>query len=254
MMDKQDKIQITSSLHKEISTQALIDGKKFLILTEEIDPRKHHLTTKVYLGGKILMTRDMECAHIMNAPDAEKRLAELIHRQHKILLGMLKSDHEQKVKKPSDYLDEIKILLQKKNLKKALDLLLSALEQYPDEPFLLSYYGCLEAIINKNHAYGIEVCLSAIRICDEKMPFGHEIFYPTFYLNLGRAYLAARKKKEAVAAFQKGLTYDRENKDILWEMRKIGVRKRPLVPHLKRANPINKYIGLILHRLGKSGP
>lgn len=251
-MEKQDKIKITSRLHKEISTQAVINGKKYLVLTEEINPQKHLITTKVYLGGKIISTRDTECKHILNAPDAEKRLAELIHSQHKTIIEMLKIDYEKKVKRPSDYLDETKTLLQKKNNKAALELLTFALEQYPDEPFLLSYYGCLEAILNKEYAYGIETCLKALRICTEEMPFGQEIFYPTFYLNLGRAYLAAKNKKEAVRAFQKGLTYDRENRDLLWELKKLGARKKPIVTYLERSNPINKYIGMILHKLGRS--
>ncbi len=79
-----------------------------------------------------------------------------------------------------------------------------------------------------------------------------EVFYPTFYLNLGRAYIAAGKKKDAVFAFQKGLSYDEENKDLLWEARKIGMRRAPAIPYLKRTNPINKYIGMILHKLGKT--
>ena len=86
---------------------------------------------------------------------------------------------------------------------------------------------------------------------EEKMPFGQEIFYPTFYLNLGRAYFAAKKKKEAVKSYQKGLAFDKDNKDILWEMRKLGMRRMPVVPYLKRSNPINKYIGMMLHVLGR---
>jgi hypothetical protein len=32
-------------------------------------------------------------------------------------------------------------------------------------------------------------------------------------------------------------------------MKKLGARRRPLVPFLKRENPINKYVGLLLNRL-----
>ncbi len=250
-MDKQKAIKIKSSLHKEISTNIVINGEKYLILTEDLDPKEHIITTKVYLGGEIILTRNIDCKEILNLPAPEKKIDELIRRHHKTIVEILKKKYEKKVRKPSDYLDEIKALLQKKNNKEALELLTLALDQYPHEPFLLSYYGCLEAIINKNHAYGIEICSKAIKMLEEKMPFGQEIFYPTFYLNLGRAYFAAKKKKEAVKAYQKGLTFDKENKDIIWEMKKLGMRKMPVIPYLKRSNPINKYIGMMLHALGR---
>ncbi|TFG88565.1 MAG: tetratricopeptide repeat protein, partial [Candidatus Atribacteria bacterium] len=87
---------------------------------------------------------------------------------------------------------------------------------------------------------------------NDRSPVSKEIFFPTFYLNLGRAYIVAGKKQDAIEAFQKGLSYDEENKDLLWEARKLGMRKNPVIPYLKRTNPINKYIGMILHKLGKS--
>lgn len=133
-----------------------------------------------------------------------------------------------------------------------LSIFYAALLEYPDEPFLLSYYGCLEAVINKNLAYGIDTCKKALDMLNDRSPVSKEIFFPTFYLNLGRAYIVAGKKQDAIEAFQKGLSYDEENKDLLWEARKLGMRKNPVIPYLKRTNPINKYIGMILHKLGKS--
>jgi tetratricopeptide (TPR) repeat protein len=252
MKEKKDTIKITSVLHKGISSPVVINRKKYLILTEDIDPKEHFVITKVYLGGKLILTRPVDCKRLLKSPHAEKKIAELVSRQHKTIAEMLKKEYEQTIKKPSDYLDEIKILLQKKNHKAALEELSLSLEEYPEDPFLLSYYGCLQAIINRDYTRGVETCKEAIRMYDDKVLIGKDIFYPTFYLNLGRAYLAARNKKEAVKALQKGLAYDRENKDILWEMTKLGVRRKPAVPYLKRSNPINKYIGMILHTLKKN--
>ncbi|MEJ2695808.1 MAG: tetratricopeptide repeat protein, partial [Candidatus Sulfobium sp.] len=82
------------------------------------------------------------------------------------------------------------------------------------------------------------------------MPFGSDFFYPLFYLNLGRAYLEANKKRDAITAFEKGLLNDPENHDLLSELRKLGTRRKAPVPFIKRSNPINKYIGMLLHRLG----
>jgi tetratricopeptide (TPR) repeat protein len=250
-MGKKDSIRITSSLHKDHSTDIIINGKKYLILTEDIDPAKKVLTTTVYHKGKLLSTRTIDVRNIVDSPQYQKKLLDLVHKQHEIITGTLRQEHEPKLKTPSHYLNEVKSLLQKKNNKSALELLTYALKQYPDEPVLLSYYGCLEAVINKNYPHAIETCRRAIDCLEKKLPFGREFFSSVFYLNLGRAYLASGNKTEAVEAFQKGLSFEKDNKDILWELKKIGMRRKPLVPYLKRDNPINKYIGMLLHKLTK---
>jgi tetratricopeptide (TPR) repeat protein len=83
------------------------------------------------------------------------------------------------------------------------------------------------------------------------MPFGSEFFYPAFYLNLGRACLKGNKKAEAIKAFREGLENDPDNHDLLWELRKLGMRKRTPIPFLDRCNPINKYIGLLVSKVAK---
>lgn len=250
-MKKEDSIKIKALLHKDVSTNISIDGNKYLIITDDLIPKDQRIPTKVYLGGKILFTRDLDLKDFTDTPQTEKKLLGLIRRQHEMIIEILREEHLKKAKTPSDYLDEVKTLLQKKNNRRALDLLTSALLEYPDEPFLLSYYGCLEAIINQNFAYGIDTCKRALDMLNNRSPVSREIFYPTFYLNLGRAYIAAGKKKNAIEVFEKGLSYDQENKDLLWEARKLGMRRKPVIPYLKRTNPINKYIGMILHKLGK---
>lgn len=248
-MKKNQPIKIRSSLHKEISTNIVLGGKKYLILTEDIEPEDDLIATTVYLGGKIILTKKVECKNSLKAPDGKEKIVDLVHKQHERIAEILREENNKNGKKPSDYLDEVKTLLQRKNNKNALAVLTRALESYPSDSFLLSYYGCLEAIINKNYASGIEICLRAIEVLNERIPFGREVFYPTFYLNLGRAYSAAKNREEAAKAFQKGLTFDRENKDLVWEMKKLGIRRKPVVSCLKRSNPINKYIGIILHTL-----
>lgn len=251
-MKKEDSIKLKSLLHKDVSTQISIDGNKYLIITDDLAPKNQRITTKVYLGGKILFTRDLALKDFADNPPTAKILLSLIHRQHEMIIEILREESLKKAKTPSDYLNEVKNLLRKKNNRRALDLLISALLEYPDEPFLLSYYGCLEAVINKNLAYGIDTCKRALDLLNEQSPVSRDFFYPTFYLNLGRAYIAAGKKNDAIKVFEKGLSYDQENKDLLWEAQKLGMRRKPVIPYLKRTNPINKYIGMILHKLGKN--
>jgi tetratricopeptide (TPR) repeat protein len=154
--------------------------------------------------------------------------------------------------KPRDYLRAVKAHLRKGNQKAAFSLLQQASIQYPDDPFILSYFGCLQALVDKKYRAGVEKCKQALSLIRKQSSFGEEMMYQVFYLNLGRAYLSAGKKKDALDAFQKGLKYDNSNADIRMELRELGSRKKTLVPFLDRSNPINKYIGLILHGTNKT--
>jgi tetratricopeptide (TPR) repeat protein len=156
------------------------------------------------------------------------------------------------VAKPGDYLRAVKAHLRKGNQKEAFGLLQQAAFQYPDDPFILSYYGCLQALVDKKYRGGVEKCKQAISMIQKESSFGEDLLYPVFYLNLGRAYVAAGKKKEALDVFGKGLKFDSSNRDILMELRGLGSRKKAPVPFLDRSNPINKYIGLILRKTNKA--
>jgi tetratricopeptide (TPR) repeat protein len=150
--------------------------------------------------------------------------------------------------KPGEYLRAVKLSLRKGNQKEAFSLLQDANLQYPDDPFILSYYGCLQALVDKKYRAGVDKCKQALSMIKKESSFGEDMLYPVFYLNLGRAYVAAGKKKDALDAFGKGLKYDNSNHDILMEMQGLGSRKKAPVPFLDRSNPINKCIGLVLRK------
>jgi tetratricopeptide (TPR) repeat protein len=154
--------------------------------------------------------------------------------------------------KPGDYLRVVKASLRQGNQKEAFSLLQQAALQYPDDPFILSYYGCLQALVDRKYRAGVEKCKKALVLIQRESSFGEEMLYPGFYLNLGRAYVAAGKKDDALDAFKKGLKYNSGHRDILNELRALGMRKKAVVPFLDRSNPINKYIGLILRREDKA--
>lgn len=87
----------------------------------------------------------------------------------------------------------------------------------------------------------------AVLLCEEaknKEPENSNI-----YLNLGRIYLLQNKKEDAVKIFREGMKYGK-NQRIIEELTKLGIRKPPVIRFLKRSNPINKYLGIILKRLG----
>ena len=71
---------------------------------------------------------------------------------------------------------------------------------------------------------------------------------PEHYLNLGRVYLKAKRKDEAIAELRRGLSFG-HNQTIKSILKDLGLRKKPLFPFLPRNNFLNKYAGIILKRL-----
>jgi len=244
-------IKLTSKLGTEFDSEVTVGKERYLVQTEDCGEKKPLIITRVYLNGRILLTRKTDYSHALDALDKSRQVQELMRKQHHMAFSMVKAGTFKETKTTSDYLEDVKDMLRGKNKRSALRLLNEALERYPDDPFLLSYYGCLEAIANKNYSFGIDTCLVAIENLRKKVPFGEECFYPVFYLNLGRAYLAADRKREALDAFQKGVASDAKDKELNWEIKKLGVRRKPPMPFLNRANPINKYLGMMLHSLKK---
>ena len=242
---------MTSKLGSAFDSEVIIGEKKYLIQTEDGGVSKHQITTQVYLNGQILSTQKSDYRDILDAHDREEKVRERMKRQHQHAMSLIRKEKIHEKRTTSDYLEEVKDHLKNKNKKHALRLLHEALEHYPDDPFLLSYYGCLEAAVNKNYTLGISSCTTALETLKIKVPFGAEFFYPVFYLNLGRAYLAAGRTREAIDTFNQGISLDSENADLLWEIRKLGLRQKPAMAFLKRSNPINKYIGMLLHALRK---
>ncbi len=87
----------------------------------------------------------------------------------------------------------------------------------------------------------------AIGLCEEVMT--EEPGNPVHYLNLGRVYLLADERDKALQALRNGLQFDK-NGEILRELERLGMRKPPVFPGLKRGNPLNKYCGILLKKFG----
>jgi tetratricopeptide (TPR) repeat protein len=105
----------------------------------------------------------------------------------------------------------------------------------------------LETVVNKQYSKGVEICRQAIKALIEQMPLGKEFFLPTLYLNLGKAYLAAEKRKDAYESFRRGLKIDKNNEALFSEMKSLGIRKKPPLSFLNRSNPLNKYLGKLIY-------
>ena len=246
-MVPKSEIRVTSQLSPEFSSNITVDNITYHVQTEDMGGKTSRMISNIFLKGEIVFTRKSDYAHLKKLKDFPTKLASLMEKQHKSTIDQFVAEKTSKQKFKSQYFEEVQHLLRRGNGKSALNTLRHAIENFPSDPFLLSYYGCLVAIVENNPKEGIKICEDAVKMLDTSMPFGAEIFYPVFYLNLGRAHLKGSKKDAALRVFQEGLRYDPGNHDILWEMKKMGMRKKPLLPFLSRSNPINKYIGMLLN-------
>ena len=155
---------------------------------------------------------------------------------------------------PIDYIRVVNLHLVKNNQRDAYAVLKQAAVVHPDDPYILSYYGSLQAIVDKKFRTGIENCMKAIVLFKKKSSANGRLYrYAVFYLNLGRAFLAGKKKKDAIGAFNKGLQYDNSNGALLKQLQGLGTRKKPPLPFLDRSNPINKVLGMMRYQEKRKG-
>lgn len=247
-MAAKSSVKVVSRRSLSFSNSIVIDNIKYHVQTEDLGKTTCTIATRIYLSGEIVFSRDSDYSSLLKLRDFDEKLLSMMENQHKATTDFFIREHASKQKQKSHFFEEVQGLLKKGAEKDALTLLANALQQFPGDPFLLSYYGCLMAIVNNKPGEGVSICLKALKRLDETIPFGSEFFYPVFYLNLGRAYLKADEKQEAVAAFYQGLKNDPDNKDIHEELVRLGNRRKLPVPFLRRSHAINKYIGLLTAR------
>jgi tetratricopeptide (TPR) repeat protein len=238
---------IPQPLLAEFSSKVILGEKQYVVISENFGGEEPNVVTRAYLNGEIISSRESGCDLKGSEPDIQE-VDGLMDRHHRLTMDIIREDETKKAKAPTDFLDEAKDLIRREKHQDALKLLGDALEYYPENPSLLSYYGCMSAVVEKDYEKGISACIQAIKNLKHLTPLGQKSLYPMFHLNLGRAYVAAGNKTNAMNIFKKGLAADKENPNLLMELSKLGKRKKPLIPFLKRSNPINKYLGKLIYK------
>lgn len=102
----------------------------------------------------------------------------------------------------------------------------------------LSYYGLCLALVQRKYKPAVDFARKAIEL---------QFYNARHYLNLGRIYLAAGKRKKALEAVEEGLKTVPDDVSLARLRDEIGKRSAPPIPFLPRANPINVAIGRSRH-------
>ncbi|HEU4401975.1 MAG TPA: hypothetical protein VFT43_07700, partial [Candidatus Polarisedimenticolia bacterium] len=79
-----------------------------------------------------------------------------------------------------------------------------------------------------------EICEGAVRA---------EFYNPELYLNLGRVYLKGGDRARAFGAFVRGLQLSPRHPALIQSIRRLGIRRRPVLRFLGRRHPFNRVLG-----------
>lgn len=125
----------------------------------------------------------------------------------------------------------------------ALTHLKEAVVLEPNAPGYLSYLGLATAHAERRYADAEQLCRRAIE---------REYHRPEHYYNLGEVMLLAGRRREAIQAFNQALSWNPSHDASHDALRRLGVRRPPVIGILPRSHPINVFLGKAL-RGGKKG-
>jgi len=109
----------------------------------------------------------------------------------------------------------------------------------------LSYYGLCLAVCSKRFDEARTICETAVR---------GEFYNPDLYWNLGRVHLRAGDRQRAFAAFVQGLRLNSRHAGLVGEIRRLGIRKRPMVRFFQRSHPLNRILGRLRGHFAQTVP
>jgi len=216
----------------------LIYNKKTVSINSIME--KDMLLIKISQEGQLISIRKKDNITLEEAEAQHRRTVEEIK-------GILTADNL------GAYVQKACELIKIKRFNDALLLLREVRTFHPEEPYLMSIDGYLTALVEKRYRDGVTLCQEALRRYEKISVVGREFFLPFFYLNVAKTYLLSNNKRLAVENLFKILKIDNENPEALKELANLGIRKRPVIPFLKRSNPLNKYLGILRARLLRKG-
>jgi len=98
----------------------------------------------------------------------------------------------------------------------------------------LSYYGLAVALTGGRLHEAVKCCRLASK---------QEGYRPDVFFNLGRVLLMANRRREAFKALRCGQRMQPGHPGIIAELKRMGRRRKPIVPFLDRMNQVNVTLG-----------
>lgn len=243
-MQPKSRIHIVSGHLPEFSSNVTFDGVTYHVQTEDMGSAAGKVISSVFREGEVVFSKESDYSELAGQEDFGERVRSLMEAQHASAFEQFLATRKQQ------HIESAKKLLRRGGGLSALNALREALKKYPQDPLLQSFYGFLVTSVEKRPEEGIKTCRAAI--ASLKGSAGAGQLLAECYLNLGKAYVRCENRVEAITALSEGLKADPGHRDLLWELKKLGTRRRPPLPFLSRNNPINKYLGLFTSRLRRT--
>jgi tetratricopeptide (TPR) repeat protein len=108
-----------------------------------------------------------------------------------------------------------------------------------------SYLGLAVIRLERRYREGVRLCERGVQL---------DFYQPECYYNLSRAYLAANDVGSAYKAATKGYKLDPNHRGLKQLLaQEFAKRRPPVLPFLKRSNPLNVMLGKMRHQV-REGP
>jgi tetratricopeptide (TPR) repeat protein len=133
--------------------------------------------------------------------------------------------------------------LQQNHLAEAANAFRFAFKEHPGNPQYVSYYGLILALYEGNFHDAVNFCRGAIV---------HSSGEADYYLNLCRVYAKAGQRKKALETLLEGMRAGANQSVLKVEMKRMGCRRKPVLPFLSRDNILNKSLGKLTYQLRKN--
>jgi len=131
------------------------------------------------------------------------------------------------------------IQINRGRFREASALLTNALKISPDNPIYVSHLGYCIGMLGDIEE-GEKMCRRAAQLSPA---------IPIVLVNLGRILVETGRRQEARKLFTQAYRIDNTHSPAALELSRLGVRKQPVLPFLERSNIVNKYLGMLRHRL-----
>lgn len=105
-------------------------------------------------------------------------------------------------------------------------------------PLLNSYLAYCLAKEHKSYREAIELGRGAVNEQSGNL---------VLYLNLAKVYILADQRNNALKVLRQATKRGRDGR-ILRLIKKMGIRKKPVLPFLQRENPVNIFLGKLRHQ------
>jgi tetratricopeptide (TPR) repeat protein len=109
----------------------------------------------------------------------------------------------------------------------------------PNSKGYLSYLGVAVAHAERKYSDAEQLCRRAIEA---------EYHRPEHYNNLGEVHLLAGRRAEAIKCYNQALSWNPNYEAALDALRKLGVRRAPVLAILPRSHPVNIVLGRALRK------